>query len=488
MTSESLFHEFETVIGLECHIQLMTKSKLFSPAKNAFGDPPNTNADVIDLGLPGVLPVINQDAVNFAVRLGFALGCQIHSKSVFSRKHYFYPDLPKGYQISQYDEPICGPGRLRFWLDGKEREIGITRIHIEEDAGKSLHVEGQNASFLDFNRAGTPLLEVVTEPDLRTAEEAMAAFRQLRTIAMYLGICDGNLQEGSLRADLNVSVRRKNASQFGTRTETKNLNSPRFLGQAVEFEARRQMLAVLHGEAIVQQTRLWDPNKKESRALRSKEDAHDYRYFPDPDLLPLVLSENEIQKIRETVPELPDQKFKRFRESLGLNEYDARILTEEKGIADYFERALELHPNAKSIANWIINDVLRVNKLRSDEEEASLASSPIGPEYLAELVQLIDNQTISSKIAKIVFEEMLSSSLSPSQIVQDKGLQVQKDSAALAELIDAVLHENPEEVQKYRAGKQQVFGFLMGKVMQKSQGKAEPQEANEILRQKLQAG
>ena len=399
----SIFDTYEIVIGLECHVQLLTQSKLFSPARNRYGDAPNTNVDVVDIALPGVLPVLNEAAVQQALRLGLALGCDIRRKNVFARKHYFYPDLPKGYQISQFDQPICEGGSVAIETTQGQMRVGLTRIHIEEDAGKNLHVESGNASYCDYNRAGTPLVEVVSEPDMRSAEEAMAYMRTLRQIVMYLGVCDGNLQEGSMRADANVSVRKKGAGKLGQRTEMKNINSPRYLGQAIEFEARRQILELEAGRSIVQETRLWDPDRKESRPMRSKEDAHDYRYFPDPDLLPVIIHESEIERVRAALPELPRDKTKRLIEKLGLSPYDAAVLVSEKAIADYFEAALALHANAKGIANWVINEVLRVVKSKSGEDGSDIAQAGIPAASVAALVKLIDDGTISGKIAKDVF-------------------------------------------------------------------------------------
>ena len=464
--------DYEVVVGLECHVQLLTQSKLFSPAKNHYGDEPNTNVDAIDIALPGVLPVLNQKAVDFAIRLGLALGCQINPSSVFARKHYFYPDLPKGYQISQYDQPICGPGKLHFHTSEGLKTIGIERIHIEEDAGKNIHVEGGSASFVDYNRAGTPLLEVVTKPDLRSAEEAMEAYRALRALVTYLEICDGNLQEGSMRADANVSVRKKGTEKLGTRTETKNLNSIKFLGQAIEFESRRQVLELEAGRVILQETRLWDSNRKESRSLRSKEEAHDYRYFPDPDLQPLLLTDGQVETIQHNLPELPLEKLKRYQENLGLSVYDAGVLTVEKEIADYFESVLALHSHAKSIANWIINEM---------QLQITLSAK-----QLAELLKLIDDRVISGSMAKTVYEELLRNpSKMPLELVDANHWRMQQDSGALQDSIEKICAQYPAEVGKYKAGKQQVFGFLIGQIMKLSQGKADPIEATHLLKKYL---
>lgn len=483
------FDAYETVIGLECHVQLMTEAKLFSPARNRYGDPPNENVDVVDLGLPGVLPVLNRKAVDFAVRLGLALGCEVNLHSVFARKHYFYPDLPKGYQISQFEQPICTGGSLLIELpDGSERRIHLTRIHIEEDAGKSLHIEGRNASFCDYNRAGTPLLEVVSEPELRTPEEATAYMRALRSIAMYLGVCDGNLQEGSMRADANVSVRKKGAAQLGQRTEMKNLNSPRFLAQAIENESRRQILELEAGREIIQETRLWDSDRKESRSMRGKEEAHDYRYFPDPDLPPLVLTQDEVDKARGELPELPYQKRKRFVENLGISKQDALVLTEEKAIADYFEMALQSGAQAKGVANWIINELLRAVKGQDDgsDEESGAIQFPISAQSLGVLVLLIDQGAITGKIAKKVFAAMLEGEgEDPKAIVQAHGWQVERDEGAITAAVDEVLAANPKQVEQYRGGKTQLLGFFVGQIMKATRGKADPAEVNRLLKEKL---
>lgn len=488
MFTDSPFSNYDVVIGLECHVQLLTNSKLFSPGKNHYGDEPNMNVDVVDAGLPGVLPVLNKRAVEFALRLGHALDCQIHRRSVFARKHYFYPDLPKGYQISQHNEPICGPGGLSYPLNGEMLLLPIERIHIEEDAGKNIHVEEGSSSYVDYNRAGTPLLEVVTTPGLKSGDQAMAALTQLRTIVMYLEINDGNLQEGSLRFDVNVSVKKKGSDTLGTRTETKNLNSIRYVGQAIEYEARRQILALEAGQSIVQETRLWDPNRKESRSLRSKEDAHDYRYFPDPDLPALVLSESTVSEVKASLPELPDGKMKRFCEQLQLSDYDAKLLVSDKALADYFEEALRLHSNGKAIANWIINDVLRVMKTTSSDEGIgfSRTTCPLPPESIASLVRLIDQKTITGKIAKLLFEEMVSSDQKdPAALAKSKNLIVERDSSALQIMIDEILKNNEKEVAKYLAGREQVFGFFVGQVMKMSRGLADPEDVTRLIKESL---
>lgn len=477
------FDAYEMVIGFECHVQLSTASKLFSPGPNRYGEAPNSLVDIVDAGLPGVLPVINKKAVEFAIKLGLATGCSINRQSVFARKHYFYPDLPKGYQISQFDKPICENGLLRFMLDGEERSVRIRRIHIEEDAGKNTHVEGVNKSYIDFNRAGTPLLEVVSEPDLRDPKEAVLAFKALRQLVTFLDICDGNMQEGSLRADINVSVRKVGDVKLGTRTETKNLNSFRYLGQAIAFEARRQIIELESGKPIHLETRQWDPNAKESHSMRSKEEAHDYRYFPDPDLLPLHLPEEMLLEVSKSLPELPHAKYLRYRQQYGLNDHDAHMLTSDRHLSSYFEDAVLVHDNAKAIANWIINEVLRSNKAAADLEEGlGDISLKIPARAVAELVKLIDDQIISSSIGKRVFAilEKTPEKL-PQQIVDENSWHVVNDQNQIVNLVAQVIKDNPDEVEKYRQGKTKVFGFLMGQLMKLSQGNVDPKTANKLM-------
>lgn len=482
------FEAYESVIGFECHVQLNTRSKLFSRGPNLFGAAPNTLLDIVDAGLPGVLPTPNKAAIEAAIRLGLALSCEIHRESIFSRKHYFYPDLPKGYQISQFDKPICENGLLTFMVDGQERSIRIRRIHLEEDAGKNTHVEGVHKSYVDFNRAGTPLLEVVTEPDLRTPKETMEAYKALRQLVMWLGICDGNMQEGSLRADINVSVRKKGDDQLHTRTETKNLNSFRFVRQAIDFEARRQIIEVESGKKINQETRLWDPNAKESRPMRSKEEAHDYRYFPDPDLLPLTVSDEMLQHISKESIELPHAKFLRYQKEFDLSSYDAGILTSDRGLSQYFEKAVSLHRNPKNIANWIINEILAHSKDSSDnDEETALFTTSIPAESIAELVSLIDEKVISNSIAKKVFAHLKTNpQQKPRDIVVENNWQVVSDQSQIDSFVEQVIRDNPEEVKKYLDGKTKVFGFLMGQLMKLSKGKVDPNCANQLMLEGLE--
>lgn len=479
----SIFEDYETVIGFECHVQLNTKSKLFSKGPNSFGASPNSLLDIVDAGLPGVLPTINESAVNAAIKLGHALSCEIRRESVFSRKHYFYPDLPKGYQISQFDKPICENGILKFMVDGVLKTIQIRRIHIEEDAGKNTHADGINASYVDFNRAGTPLLEVVSEPDLRTPKEAMEAFKALRQMVTFLDICDGNMQEGSIRADINVSVRKKGCQELGTRTETKNLNSFKFLGQAIAFESRRQILEIESGRSIRQETRLWDPGLKESRPMRSKEEAHDYRYFPDPDLLPLLIEQSTIEGLKAEVPEMPLDKFHRYQQQYALSAYDAEILTSNRLLASFFENAIAIYNNPKSIANWIINEVLRNSKNSGDpESEIDQFNSSIRAQSIAELVKLIDQKIISNTIAKQVLTLLVQSpEKSPLEIVEDNKWQVVSDDKEILAFVEEVLSKNPQEVEKFRSGKVQVLGFLMGQLMKLASGKVAPERAKELL-------
>jgi len=480
------FEAYESVIGFECHVQLNTQSKLFSRGPNSFGAAPNVLVDVVDAGLPGILPTINKVAVESAIRLGLALSCEIRKESIFSRKHYFYPDLPKGYQISQFDQPICENGTLTFLVDGAPKTIRIRRIHIEEDAGKNTHAEGINASYVDFNRAGTPLLEVVSEPDLHTPQEAMAAIKAIRQMVTFLGICDGNMQEGSLRADINVSVRKKGDPNLGTRTETKNLNSFRYIGHAIAFEARRQIIELESGKSIIQETRLWDANTKESRSMRSKEEAHDYRYFPDPDLLPLVVSDKMIENIKTNITEQPYEKFQRYVKILNLSPYDAEILTSERKLSEFFETALKLHNNPKSIANWIINEVLRKPKSHSDNEELTEFYAKISESNLAEIVRLIDEKIISNNIAKKVFALIeLTPDKQPMQIVEDNNWHVVSTSGEIETFVDQIIKDNPDEVKKYKEGKTKVFGFLMGQLMKLSKGKVDPESAQKLMLEAL---
>lgn len=475
--------EWETVIGLEIHAQLATKSKIFSAAATAYGAEPNTQACAIDLGMPGVLPVLNQEAVRMAAMLGLAIGANIARRSIFARKNYFYPDLPKGYQISQYELPVVEKGELLIDLDdGSSRVIGVTRAHLEEDAGKSLHEDFHGQSGIDLNRAGTPLLEIVSEPDLRSAKEAVAYMKKLHQIVVYLGICDGNMQEGSFRCDANVSVRPKGQIQFGTRAEIKNLNSFRFVERAIEFEIERQIDLIESGGKVVQETRLYDPDKGETRSMRSKEEANDYRYFPDPDLLPLILDEAFIETVRASLPELPDVKKQRFMTQYGLSAYDAEVLTAGRPLSDYYEVVVALlGGEPKLCANWVMGDFSAF--LNKDSKE--LAASPVTAAQLAALLRRIQDQTISGKIAKDVFEAMWIGEGDPDVIIEQRGLRQITDSSAIEKVIDEVIAANPDQLAQYRAGKDKLFAFFVGQVMKASKGKANPQQVNDVLVEKL---
>jgi len=475
--------EWETVIGLEIHAQLATRSKIFSGSATAYGAPPNTQADLVDLGYPGVLPVLNGEAVRMAVKLGLAIQARIAPHSVFARKNYFYPDLPKGYQISQYELPIVAQGALDIVLeDGQVKRIGITRAHLEEDAGKSLHEDLPGVSGIDLNRAGTPLVEIVSEPDMRSAKEAVAYLKKMHTLVRYLEICDGNMQEGSFRCDANVSVRPRGTQKFGTRAEIKNLNSFRFVERAINFEVARQIELLESGRPVVQETRLYDPDKGETRSMRSKEEANDYRYFPDPDLLPLEVDAALIESVRATLPELPDQKAARFSTQYGLSAYDAGVLTASRELAAYYEEVVLAAPaDPKLAANWVMGDLAAA--LNKEALEVSSGKIPAG--RLAELLQRIGDGTISGKIAKEVFELMWSQGASADAVIESKGLRQITDSAAIARAIEEVLAKNPGQLAEYRAGKDKLFGFFVGQVMKATGGKANPAQLNELLRSKL---
>ncbi len=474
---------WETVIGLEIHVQLATRSKIFSAASTAYGAAPNTQACAVDLGMPGVLPVLNGEAVRMAVKFGLAVEAHIAPRSVFARKNYFYPDLPKGYQISQYELPIVGLGHLDIHLeDGTSKRIGITRAHLEEDAGKSLHEDFHGCSGIDLNRAGTPLLEIVSEPDLRSAKEAVAYMKKIHALVRYLEICDGNMQEGSFRCDANVSVRPRGQTALGTRTELKNLNSFRFVERAIDLEVERQIDVLEGGGSVVQETRLYDSVRDETRSMRSKEEAFDYRYFPDPDLLPVVLDEAYIEAVRETLPELPDAKRERFMYEFGLSAYEADVLTASRELADYFERAEQAADGeTKLTANWIMGDLMgALNKAGLDITEC-----PVSAEMLGGMIRRISDETISGKIAKQVFAAMWQGEGDADQIIEQKGLKQVTDSAAIEQIIDSILTANPQQVEQYRAGKEKLFGFFVGQVMKATQGKANPAQVNTILKQKL---
>jgi len=474
--------EWEVVIGLEIHAQLSTRSKIFSGASTAFGAEPNTQACLVDLGYPGVLPVLNREAVSMAIRFGLATHSAIAPRSVFARKNYFYPDLPKGYQISQYELPVVHDGWVDVVLDdGERKRVGITRAHLEEDAGKSLHEDFHGLSGIDLNRAGTPLLEIVSEPDIRSAREAVAYMKLIHQLVRYLGICDGNMQEGSLRCDANISVRPRGRHEFGTRTEVKNLNSFRFIERAINFEAERQIDIIESGGSIVQETRLYDSARDETRPMRSKEEANDYRYFPDPDLLPLVVEDSMLQEARADMPELPWEKRERFVTDFGLPDYDAGVLTASRSVADYFESVAAGVKDSKLAANWVMGELAgALNKAAQDVED-----SPVSAQALAGLLARIEDNTISGKIAKEVFEAMWAGDGTADEIIDKRGLRQITDESAIRQVIDQVLADNPGQLEQYRAGKDKLFGFFVGQVMKATRGKANPAQVNELLRKAL---
>ncbi|HLD16478.1 MAG TPA: Asp-tRNA(Asn)/Glu-tRNA(Gln) amidotransferase subunit GatB [Coxiellaceae bacterium] len=475
--------KWETIIGLEVHVQLATHSKIFSGASTQFGADPNTQACAIDLGFPGVLPVLNKKAVEYAIKLGLAVGATIATRSIFARKNYFYPDLPKGYQISQNDLPVVQHGFLMIPTDKGEKRIGITRAHLEEDAGKSLHEDLGGLTGIDLNRAGTPLLEIVSEPDIRSPAEAVVYLKTLHTLVRYLGISDANMQEGSFRCDVNVSVRPEGQGHFGTRTETKNVNSFRFVERAILFEVTRQIEVLENGGEIIQETRLYNPDRDETKAMRSKENAHDYRYFPDPDLLPLEISSDWIESVRQTLPELPQEKSKRFKEAFGLSDYDANYLTSSLDIANYFEAALKVDEKIppKLIANWIAGDLSAL----LNKENRDIMASPVSPEALTQLIVRIVDNTISNSMAKQVFEKMWAGVGSADAIIEQEGLKQISDSGALEKIIDEVIANNPEQLAQYRSGKDKLFAFFVGQIMKATQGRANPQQVNDLLKSKL---
>ncbi len=478
--------QWETVIGLEIHAQLATRSKIFSGASTAFGAEPNTQACNIDLGMPGVLPVLNEQAVTMAVRFGLAIDAQLGRRSVFARKNYFYPDLPKGYQISQFELPIVGEGQVDIFLeDGSSKRIGVTRAHLEEDAGKSLHEDFHGMTGIDLNRAGTPLLEIVSEPDMRSAKEAVAYARKIHQLVRYIGICDGNMQEGSFRCDANVSMRPLGQEKLGTRAELKNINSFRFLERAINFEVERQIDVLESGGKVVQETRLYDSVKDETRSMRSKEEANDYRYFPDPDLLPVELDDTLIESVRNALPELPDAKRKRFVEEYALNDADADQLTASIGMADYFEVVVKACGDAKLAANWVNGELMgAVNKA-----DISFDESPVTADLLGGLLVRIVDNTISGKIAKQVFEAVWDGEGDADAVIEAKGLKQITDSGAIEKIVDEVIAGNPQQVDNYRnaeeAKRPKMLGFFVGQVMKLSKGKANPQQVNELLNKKL---
>ena len=474
--------QWETVIGLEVHAQLQTKSKLFSGSSTAFGAQPNSQASEVDLALPGTLPVMNKEAAKMGIKLGLALGAELNLHNVFARKNYFYPDLPKGYQTSQLDLPIVGQGSLTIVVNGEEKVIGVTRAHLEEDAGKSLHEDYQDKTGIDLNRAGTPLLDIVSEPDMRSAQEAVAYLKKLHSLVRYIGICDGNMQEGSFRCDANVSIRLKGQEELGTRTELKNINSFRFVERAIEYEVERQIDILEDDGVVVQETRLYDPDKHETRSMRSKEEAHDYRYFPCPDLPPMHLDQALVEEIKATLPELPEAKKARFVQDYKLSDADAIVLTQDRETADYFETvSASCNGEAKITANWIIGELFaHLNK-----ENLSITESPIDTTRFTNLLNRIADKTLSGKTAKQVFAELWSSDKAVDEIIEEKGLKQITDTGAIEAIVDEVISDCTDQVQQYKDGNDKVIGFLVGQVMQRSKGKANPQMANELLKSKL---
>ncbi len=473
--------QYEAVIGLEVHAQLLTKSKIFCSCSTSFGAPPNTHTCPVCLGMPGVLPVLNRSVVEFAIKMGLATNCTVRPKSVFARKNYFYPDLPKGYQVSQYELPLCEKGWIEIDSEAGTRRIGINRIHMEEDAGKLIHDEMNPVSYVDLNRTGVPLIEIVSEPDLRSAEEASAYLKCLRDILVYLEICDGNMEEGSFRCDANVSLRPVGREALGTRTELKNMNSFRNVMRAIEYEIRRQQAILDDGEEIILETRLWNEAKGTTESMRSKEESHDYRYFPDPDLIPVQVGEDWVNEIRAGLPELPVEKRRRFAADYGLPHYDAEVLTSSRHLADYFETAVKDFDQPKAVSNWIMSELMR--ELKADERD--ITECPVKPAQLASLLRMVHEGKISGKMGKSVFETMYKSGRGPEDIVREQGLEVVSDTGQLAALIDEVMAANPGQVAEFRAGKDKLIGFFVGQIMKKTKGQADPKAVNDLLQAKL---
>ncbi len=475
---------WESVIGLEVHVQLQTKSKIFSGSSTDYGAEPNTQANAVDIALPGVLPVMNKEVLTMAIKFGQAISAQINRHSQFARKNYFYPDLPKGYQISQFDLPIVVGGELTIDVDGEQKVIGITRAHLEEDAGKSLHEDFHGMTGIDLNRAGTPLLEIVSEPDLRSAEQAVAYLKKMHTLVRYLGICDGNMQEGSFRCDANVSIRPTGSTEFGTRTEIKNVNSFRFVEKAINHEIERQIELVESGGEVVQETRLYDPDKDETRSMRGKEEAHDYRYFPDPDLPAMVVEQSFIDQIQQSLPELPEIRAKRFINGFHLSAVDAELITQNRQLADYYEITTEhAQGDGKSAANWVVGEL----SAQMNKHDISVEAIPVSPKQLGTLINRINDSTISNKIARTLFQLLWDqpSDLNVDDLIEQKGLKQITDTGAIEALVDQVIAENPDQVQQFKDGNTKVIGFFVGKIMKASQGKANPQQVNKLLQDKL---
>lgn len=477
-----LYGKYEAVIGLEVHAQMATETKIFCGCSTKFGSEPNTQTCPVCIGMPGVLPVLNKKALEFAIKTGIAMNCRISRNSRFARKHYFYPDLPKAYQISQYELPICEGGFVEIIVDGAIKKIGVTRIHMEEDAGKNIHEGGSGSySFVDLNRTGVPLMEIVSEPDIRTPAEAVAYMKKLRAILRYLGVCDGNMEQGSLRCDANVSVRPVGQKEFGTRAELKNINSFKFVEKAIEYEIKRQISVIEDGGRVLQETRLWDASTNTTQSMRSKEEAHDYRYFPDPDLVPIVASDDWVGDIKSSLPELPDEKRKRFIAEYSIPEYDAELLTSDKFLAEWYEAAVKAGSQPKAVSNWIMVELMRL----LNEEGKDIESCPLVPGQLAGMLKLIDNGTISGKIAKTVFEEMYRTGKDADIIVKEKGLVQISDEGAIEKAVDEVLLKHPAEVGRFKGGDEKLLGFFVGQAMKLTRGKANPQMLNDILKRKL---
>jgi aspartyl-tRNA(Asn)/glutamyl-tRNA(Gln) amidotransferase subunit B len=471
----------EAVIGLEIHAQLLTNTKIFCGCSTKFGSGPNTQTCPVCTGMPGVLPVMNKKAIEYVVKTGLAVDCEISTYSRFARKNYFYPDLPKGYQISQYELPLCENGYVEISGNGDKKKIGLTRIHLEEDAGKNIHEGAASESFVDLNRAGVPLMEIVTDPDLRSPQQAVEFMKKLRAIVRYIDVCDGNMEQGSLRCDANVSVRPEGQAEFGVKTEIKNMNSFRFVEKAIDYEIKRQMKVLKDGGEIIQETRLWNSEKGITESMRSKEEAHDYRYFPDPDLMPIEFDKSWIEDIKINIGELPDAKRERFIKKYQLSEQDADLLTAEKSTAEWFEEAVKLGGDPKTVCNWMKGELAKL----LNEDNKQIEKCLVKPEYLVDMLQLIDRGTISGKIAKTVFEEMYRTGKDPETIIKEKGLVQISDKAGIEAIVDEVLNKNPEEVERFKAGEAKLMGFFVGQVMKETKGKANPKIVNELIRKKI---
>jgi aspartyl-tRNA(Asn)/glutamyl-tRNA(Gln) amidotransferase subunit B len=476
--------KYEAVIGLEVHAQMLTEVKIFCGCSTRFGAEPNTQTCQVCIGMPGVLPVLNRRALEFAIRTGLALNCTVSGYSRFARKNYFYPDLPKGYQISQYELPICEHGHVEIAVDGEKKRIGVTRVHMEEDAGKNIHQEGTNYSLVDLNRTGVPLMEIVSEPDMRSPQEAVAYMKKLRAVLRHIGVCDGNMEQGSLRCDANVSVRPEGQESLGVKVEVKNINSFKFVERALDYEIKRQIKVLKEGGTLVQETRLWDAHRGVTISMRTKEEAHDYRYFPEPDLVPIKVDKNWVEQIRASLPELPDAMRERFMSRYGLSGQDADLLTSERAWADWFEEAVGLGGQPKAVANWMMGDLMRL----LNETNTPLEECPLTPGRLVDMLSLIEQGTISGKIAKTVFEEMFRTGRDAGAVVKEKGLVQITDEEAITKAVEEVLGASPGEVERFKAGEEKLMGFFVGQVMKLTRGKANPKVVNELLRKRLKEG